>query len=146
MKYKLVNPILLLLVCVCFLVNAQTPFVEKAKAQSVTGQYRLRSGEFRNSLAVQQMPGGKIKFELIALWVSPNNPENIHNGELHGVVPLENGLAVFESGSCKITMKFTSRKVELTESDENGDCGFGANVTAAGDYRKTSSKIPKFDF
>jgi hypothetical protein len=95
---------------------------------------------------VEQLPGGRIKFQLVALWVSHNNPENIHNGELSGVVALENGLAIYESGTCKITMKFTSNRVAITESDENGDCGFGANVTAAGSYRKIDSKRPKFDF
>ena len=144
MKNKLALPILLLLVC--FIANAQTPPIKKAKPKTVTGEYRLRRGELRNSLDVQQLPGGKIKFGLIALWVSPNNPENIHNGELHGEVPLANGVAVFESGTCRITMKFSSSKVEITESDENGDCGFGANVTAAGTYRKINSKTPKFAF
>jgi len=144
MKNKLAHTILLLLVCL--VANAQTPPIKKAKPQTVTGEYRLRSGEFRNSLDVRQLPGGKIKFGLIALWVSANNPQNIHNGELHGVVPMANGVAVFENGTCRITMKFTSSKVEVTESDENGECGFGANVTAAGAYRKINSKTPKFDF
>ena len=61
---------------------------------------------------MRQMPGGKIKFQLIALWVSANNPDNIHNGELRGVVPLENGVAVFEDGNCRVTMKFASNKVD----------------------------------
>lgn len=141
-KFALLVPLLL----VWFVADAQTPLLKHSKSQNVTGQYRLRKDEFRNSLNVRQLPGGKVKFELIALWVSHNNPQNIHNGELHGVVSLKNGVAIYENGTCRITMRFTSTKVEVTESDENGECGFGANVTAAGSYRKINSRIPKFDF
>ena len=140
-----VSAILLWLV-VFFVAAAQTPLPTNRKQKSVTGQYRLRQDEFRNRLDVQQLSGGKIKFQLVALWVSFNNPENIHNGELQGVVTLEKGLAIFESGTCQITMKFTSNKVVITEGDDNGECGFGTNVTAAGSYRKIDNRKPKFDF
>ncbi|MBC8031581.1 MAG: hypothetical protein H7Z16_15970 [Pyrinomonadaceae bacterium] len=137
---------ILFLLAVFWITAAQTPRPTNAKLRRVTGQYRFRQDELRNSLDVLQLAGGKIKFQLVALWVSHNNPENIHNGELRGVVALENGLAVYESGNCRITMKFTSNGVAITESDENSDCGFGVNVTAAGPYRKTGSRKPKFDF
>lgn len=144
MKLRLAAVLFLLLVF--FVTAAQTPLPANTKPRSVTGQYRLRQDEFRNRLDVQQTSGGKIKFQLVALWVSFNNPENIHNGELHGVVTLQKGLAIFESGTCQITMKFASNRVGISESDDNGDCGFGANVTAAGSYRKINNKRPKFDF
>lgn len=82
----------------------------------------------------------------IALWVSANNPENIHNGEIQAIVKLEKGVAVFESGDCRLKMEFLPTSVRIWQSDEVGDCGFGANVTAAGTYRKSDSKKPKFDF
>ena len=43
-------------------------------------------------------------------------------------------------------MKFTPDRVAITESGDNGDCGFGANVTSAGKYRKIAGGKPKFDF
>jgi hypothetical protein len=43
-------------------------------------------------------------------------------------------------------MEFLPTSVRVSQSDEVGDCGFGANVTAAGAYRKSDSKKPKFDF
>lgn len=144
MKHKL-GPLFLLLI-VCLVATAQQPFLKTTKPKQVTGQYRLRKNEFRSWLDVRQLSDGKIKFALVALWISPNNPQNIHNGEIHGVVPLENGMAVYQSGTCKITMKFTLNRATITESGDNADCGFGANVTAAGAYRKINSKIPKFDF
>ena len=114
--------------------------------RNVTGQYRFRQDEFRNRLDVKQLPGGKIKFQLVALWVSHNYPENIHNGELHGVVKIDQGVATYQNEDCTITMRFTLGKVVITESAANPPCGFGVNVTAAGSYLKVNSKNPKFDF
>lgn len=123
-------------------VQAQAP---PQTAQSVTGHYRLTKDEFRNRLDVQQLSGGKIKFYLLALWVSHNNPDNIHNGELQGVVALKSGLAVYDQDDCKLKFEFFSNRVRVTQLNDAG-CGFGANVTAAGTYRKLDRKKPKFDF
>ncbi|HWN07910.1 MAG TPA: hypothetical protein VNO50_01250 [Pyrinomonadaceae bacterium] len=144
MKHKFARLILLSFICV--VAGAQTSLPLVAKPKSVTGQYRLRKDEFRNSLDVRQLRGGKIKFALIALWVSPNNPQNIHNGELHGVARLENGVAMYESGNCKVRMSFASNRVIIKTDDVIDDCGFGANVAASGTYRKINSKSPRFDF
>lgn len=144
MKHKLAR--LILLPLICFAASAQASLPALTKPRSVTGRYSFRKDEFRNSLNVRQLPGGKIRFELIALWVSANNPQNIHNGELHGVAPLKNGLAIYENGNCRVTMAFASNRVTITTDDVIDDCGFGANVAASGTYRKINSKNPKFDF
>ncbi len=102
--------------------------------------------EFRNRLNVQQLPDGKTKFDLLALWVSHYNPENVHNGTLQGIVRLEKGVAIYETDSCKLRMEFLPTRVRIIQSDEVGDCGFGANVTATGSYRKIDSRKPKLDF
>lgn len=143
MKHKVARLILLPLICFA---TAPSSFPGLPKPKSVTGQYRFRKAEFRNSLDVRQLPGGKIKFGLIVLWVSSNNPENIHNGELQGVASLKNGVATYESGNCRVTMAFGSNTVTITADDVIDDCGFGANVAASGTYRKISSKNPRFDF
>lgn len=105
----------------------------------------MRRGAFHNVLAVQQLPDGKIKFDLVALWVS-HNPDNIHDGEIQAIVNLENGIAVYQEGGCRIKMAFSPGRVRISENDEVGDCAFGVNVTAAGSYRRVDTKKPKFDF
>jgi hypothetical protein len=82
---------------------------------------------------------------LLALWVSHNNPDNIHNGELNGVVTLQKGIARYDRDDCQLKFEFLSNRVRVTQFNDEG-CGFGANVTAAGTYRKLDSKKPKFDF
>ena len=118
---------------------------QRASPKSVTGHYRLTKEEFRNRLDVRQLAGGHIKFYLLALWVSFNNPDNIHNGELHGIAKLENGVAIYDQDGCKIKFEFFSSRTRITQLEEAG-CGFGANVTADGTYRKLDNKKPKFDF
>ena len=116
------------------------------KARSVTGHYVMRREEFRNRLNVQQLADGRIKFDLLALWVSHYNPENVHNGTAQGIISQEQGVAVYEVDGCKLRMEFSSTKIRISQSEEVGDCGFGANVTATGSYRKIDSKKPRFDF
>ncbi len=142
---KLLSPMMLLLIS--FAVSGQTPSTTKAKRfDSVTGHYRLQREEFRNRIDVQQLPDGRIKFDLLALWVSHYNPENVHNGTLQGIIGLENRVAIYEADSCKLRLDFFPTKIRITQSEGVGDCGFGANVTAAGTYRKIDSRKPKFDF
>jgi hypothetical protein len=86
-----------------------------------------------------------IKFYLLALWVSYNKPDNIHNGELQGTAELHKSVAVYQENDCRIRMEFSPKQAKVTELEVEG-CGFGANVTAAGVYRKLDNKKPKFDF
>ena len=124
---------------------AQTHAKARRPVKTVTGHYRLRKEEFRNRLDVQQLAGGKIRFYLLALWVSYNNPEDIHNGELHGVVTLENGVALYDQEDCKLKFEFLANRARITQLNDEG-CGFGANVTAGGTYAKLDNKKPKLDF
>ena len=116
------------------------------KTTSFTGHYTMRREEFRNRLNVQQLADGRIKFDLLALWVSHYNPENVHNGTAQGIISQEQGVAVYEVDGCKLRMEFSSTKIRITQSEEVGDCGFGANVTATGSFRKVDRKKPRFDF
>jgi len=131
-----------MLTAAIYTVEAQSP--PKAAVKNVTGHYRLTKEEFRNRLDVQQLAGGKIKFHLLALWVSYSNPDNIHNGELQGIATLEKGVAIYDQDGCKIKIEFFPKRVRVTQLDDAG-CGFGANVTADGTYRKLDSKRPKLD-
>ena len=106
----------------------------------------MRREEFRNRLNVQQLPDGKIKFDLLALWVSHYNPENVHNGTLQGIVNLKDGEAIYEADGCRLKLEFFATRIRITQSEDIGDCGFGANVTATGWYRKVDSRKPKFGF
>lgn len=123
---------------------SQTRSPEKP-SKLVTGHYRLRNPETPNSLEVLQLSEGKIQFHLLALWVSPNNRENVHNGELEGIIEMKGNTATYETEGCKVTMRFFSTTAVITQDSKVGDCDFGVNVTASGIYRKLNSRPPKFD-
>jgi hypothetical protein len=126
-------------------VSAQAP-IRTSRPANVTGSYRLRNAETPNSLNVLQLPGGKIRFHIVALWVSVHNRENVHNGELQGVIALTGDTAVYQGESCKVTIKFAAGKAIVTQDADVGDCYFGANVSATGSYRKMNNRKPKFDY
>jgi len=126
-------------------VTAQTSNPRKQPAMNVTGQYEARSKFAPNSMEVQQLQNGKIKFHILALWVSSYNSQNVHNGEVTGTIDLIGNAATYEAQGCKIVLKFSKTAVQVKQVDEAGDCEFGANVSATGTYRKVNSRKPKFD-
>lgn len=150
MKKTILLSILVLMVTI-YSAQAQQPrsisptASKRSSSIKVTGHYRARSRTAPNSMEVLQLPGGKIKFHILALWVSSYNPENVHNGELEGIVDLIGNTATYDEERCKITIKFTSAAAIVKQADELGDCDFGANVTATGTYRKVNHRKPKFD-
>jgi hypothetical protein len=62
------------------------------------------------------------------------------SGSLDEIVPIVDGVAVLhgdeDSPQCTITSRFKSDQVDL---DEQGNCAFGANVSASGTYVRVST-------
>jgi hypothetical protein len=112
----------------------------------VTGHYSVRNPSMENSLDVLLLPGGKVKIYLYASWIGSVETGNVNVGEIKTVVPFRNGTAVYESGQCRIQIRFVRSRAIVTQTERGGDCGFGLNVSATGTYRKRNGRTPKFDF
>jgi len=118
-----------------------------APARSLTGSY---DGPHQCTLDVLELPGGRIKFYLLALSQrldrgAPNT------GEASGVLPLHGGVAVYYSGAGtpdaddqdeKVVMRFQKGRVIIFQ---HGDAGFGQGVDATGTYIRHSRRVPVFD-
>ena|SRR5215204_1500951 len=69
-----------------------------------------------------------------------------NTGYASGIAMIEGVVATFKpegaDAGCKIAMTFQGGRLLV---DQRGDCGFGLNVVASGNYRKTSSRKPDFD-
>ena len=121
----------------------------------VTGTFRHRfTGRFKGSSSdIKILALGKnrlhIAMDLIYPYRMRNGELMANTGVLDGKAAIMGDKAVYESkqfGTCKITIKFVQPgMIKVSQVGSDSDCGFGHNVTAAGTYRKISSKKPKFD-
>jgi hypothetical protein len=109
------------------------------KVLGVTGTYDRREGQ-QATLEVIEMPGGKLRFHVDAIWNPPGvSPDTgaAHVGTLGGTATLRSGKAVYREGGYTMTMTFG--KNGSLRIEENGWApGFGAAVTARGDYSRSS--------
>nr|MDP9122319.1 hypothetical protein [Acidobacteriota bacterium] len=80
----------------------------------------------------------RLRFSLSALWGALDSPYGPNLGTAAGMVTLADGVGVYEREGCRLTFRFGSPGTGELHLDEAGDCGFGHNVTARGDYRRAS--------
>jgi hypothetical protein len=128
----------------CLLTGVAEAKVQKNQAAggSLTGHYVLKYSNVSDTLAIQQIKSDEIKFELTALLLGSDSP---HNGNVQGTAKVRNNVAVYDEGGCNVKLVFSPGKVKVSVPDGDA-CGFGAFVTADGDFKKADSKLPKFDF
>jgi hypothetical protein len=124
------------------MVTAQTDNEKSVTAAQVNGTWKTKHGEFKIwALAKRRL---QIDFSGVYEYKTPQGP-TANEGVGSGVATIEGDTAVFkpEGGEeeCQITLKFTRDKLVVTQT---GICGFGHNVTAAGNYKKVSARKPKF--
>ena len=86
---------------------------------------------------VQQTANGRIKFYLNATY-------RTNTGELLGEVPLTGSVAnyVDKELDCTLSFGFVPGSLVL---NQDGSCGMGLNVSAAGTYKRVSSTPQKFE-
>lgn len=123
-------------------------------AAEVTGTFRSYfTGAAKGSydeIKISSLGAGKLKisFELTYPHRDGTGKMSANVGEAAGEATIKGDTAVYEStefGQCKITVRFVKPgAIEVTQSGADTECGFGANVSASGDYKKFSGKRPKF--
>ncbi len=123
-------------------------------AAEVNGTFKMNfRGKYKkmsNEIKILALGGGKIRFamDLIYPYTLKRGEISVNMGGLDGEASIVGDTAVYESeefGKCKITFKFVKPgSVKVVEDGTDAGCGFGHNVTAAGNYRKASSRKPTF--
>lgn len=87
---------------------------------------------------------GNIEFCFSGLWWGlGEGPSGL--GDLSAAVPVHENLAQYSTHEfgekeCRISLKFSTDKLEVTQTGDDFDCGFGHNVTANGTFQRVSSK------
>jgi hypothetical protein len=141
--------ILSFLACAIFLfayVSVQAQPSRASRGSTVTGTYSIKNPSTENTLEAQVLPGGRVKIHLYASWIGSVSAGQVNTGELKEILPLKNRIAVYESNGCRITIRFAGHRAKVQQTEREGGCGFGLNVSASGTYRKRSRRVPKFDF
>jgi hypothetical protein len=90
------------------------------------------------TIEIKEAPAGKLRFAVHAVWKGANWKEYGPNiGEIGGTADLHNGKAVFKdkAADCMLAMSFRGNKLKV---EQEGGCGFGANVRADGTYKPAS--------
>jgi len=106
--------------------------------QGLTGTWARDVDPDDNTIEVKELPGGKLRFAVMAIWKGPTWKEyGPHMGEIGGTADLHNGKAIFKDkeADCTLAMSFSGNKLKVVQE---GSCGFGANVRADGTYKRTS--------
>ncbi len=133
--------------------NAQT--ARKAVgAAEVNGTFRdYFSGKMKgnfNEIKILALGAGKLRvsFGLVYPFIDATGAMSANVGEADGEATIKGDTATFtpaDSEDCTITIKFVKPgAIRVTQNGASG-CGFGFNVSASGDYKKTSAAKPKFD-
>jgi hypothetical protein len=118
---------------------ATTKVVSSAQ---VNGVYRFYKSEFR----ILALGHNKLRVQFDGVYVTLAKSVNL--GYASGEATIEGNVATFvppDTERCKITMKFLSGKMVVTQEGDDFECGFGHNVNAAGTYKKIRSGKPKFE-
>ncbi|HEX8251192.1 MAG TPA: hypothetical protein VF599_23670 [Pyrinomonadaceae bacterium] len=123
-------------------------------AAEASGTFRSHfRGRFKsnyNQIKILALGKGKLQvaFELMYPHLDGEGEFTANTGMAEGVAEIKGDTAVFtteEFGGCRITIKFVKPGViNVTQSIDEGACGFGFNVRADGTYKKTSRAKPKF--
>jgi hypothetical protein len=108
-------------------------------ASQVNGTWENKRGTFKvRALGNQKL---RVEFSGFHEYISQAGPM-VNTGGGEGIAFIEGDTAIFKPDGaeeeCRITMKFTGGKLVVTQE---GVCGFGLNVTAAGTYRKVNNRI-----
>ncbi len=111
----------------------------KMTVPGVTGTYD-RGGD--GTLEVIETSGGKLRFHWDGTWNPPGaSPDEgrAHVGTLGGTATIRNGTAVYDQDGCRLTLTFGKDGVAIEQKEKDfGSCAFGMNVTARGEYARTS--------
>jgi hypothetical protein len=113
----------------------------------VTGTFRNISGSEFGILALGR---GKLRisFSGVYPYKTANGEATANMGEATGEAEIAGDTATFrpeDTEQCTITIKFLpSGRLKVTQKGTDAECGFGRNVSAAGNYKKVSNAKPKF--
>jgi hypothetical protein len=90
----------------------------------------------------------RVAFSGVYPYKTARGEATANMGEASGEAEISGDRATFkpaDTEQCLITIKFLKRgRLKVMQKGTDAECGFGNNVSAAGDYKKISARRPKF--
>ena len=112
--------------------------------QTTAGEYVQYAGRGTwESMVIKPSEPGSIQFCFSGLWWGlGEGPSGL--GDLSATVPFHHGIAEystqeFSEKRCRIAIHFFTDRLEVQQTGDPSDCGFGHNVTANGTFQRISS-------
>jgi len=145
----------IIIICGVFVFGLLTVFQTNAQSRKAVGAAEV-TGTFREKASgsefkISALGKGKLKvgFSGVYPYKTANGEDMANMGEAAGEARISGDTATFAPEGfqeCRITLKFlTGGRLKVTQNGTDGDCGFGANISASGTYKKISSKKPNSD-
>lgn len=127
-----------LCMCSAEAIDAQQRFPQA----EANGTWQGKHGTFK----IWALDGERLQVEFLGLHVFKSGAGVTANtGSAKGVARMDGSVAKLRPDgteeACLITLQFVKRTLAV---EQQGDCGFGLNVTAAGTYRKVNARKPDF--
>ncbi len=129
-------------------VDASAQTRKTVSGAEATGTFReAASGSEFKILALGK---GKLRvaFSGVYPYKTARGEATANMGEASGEAEISGDRATFkpaDTEQCLITLTFLTRgRLKVTQKGTDAECGFGNNVSAAGNYKKISAKRPKF--
>ena len=155
MSGKLLFTIFAAVLVSLFAVNSDAQTTRKAVgAAEASGTFRdYFAGKFKgsyNEIKILALGKNKLRvaFNLTYPYVDGTGAMTANMGTAEGEATIEGDTATFspaETTGCVITIKFVKPGSIKVSQNGASECGFGFNVSASGNYKKTSAAKPKFD-
>lgn len=128
---------------------------KSVSAAEVNGTYRYyfegKSKGAYDEIKILSTGKGKlnVSFELTYPYIDGLGNKSANLGSAFGEARIAADAAIFmmtDYPQCRITIKFVKPgQIKVTQNGADTECGFGANVSASGTYKKISGAKPKID-
>lgn len=151
LKFMIAGIFFLLFVC------ADASYSQTRKAvgtAEINGTFRdyFDAASKRNFNEIKILSTGKNKLKVSFSLLYPDPAAGAdgagNTGSAEGEAVISGNTAIFsprDFQQCRITLKFVKPgQIKVTQKGNDTDCGFGANVSATGTYKRVSAVKPNF--
>lgn len=128
--------------------NARAQAKKAVGGANATGTFREAASGSEFSILALGKGKLRVAFSGLYKYKLADGKYTTNFGEASGEASISGDTATFtppDTEHCTMILKFLARgRLKVSQKGNDSGCGFGMNVSAAGDYKKISGRRPKF--